>query len=142
MSYIIHAAPPEHLGWLVERVHYAPTAMLKAIEAIDQGGQIVGMFGFDNWMPNSCEMHLAIEKPLAIRLLAPPSFWYAFEVMDREYILALAPASRSRVMEWGARIGFKEMHRLKDGCAKGDDLIYAVLHRDNCTWFKSLRKAA
>jgi len=142
MSYIIHAAPQEHLPWLIERVQYSPTALLKALEAIDSTGRIVGMIGFDNWMPNSCEMHLAIDKPLAIRLLAPPAFRYAFEIRDREYIIALSPASRSRVLKWGARIGFKEVHRLKDGCAKDDDLVYATLHRDECTWFHAQRKAA
>jgi hypothetical protein len=142
VSYTVHGAPPNHLGWLVERVHYAPTIHLKAFEAVDKDGQIVGMIGFDNWMPNSVEMHLAIEKPMSIRLLAPPAFRFAFEIAQREYIIALAPASRSKVLEWGIRIGFKEIHRLKDGCAKGDDLVYAVLHRDDCTWFRANRKAA
>jgi hypothetical protein len=79
---------------------------------------------------------------MSIRLLAPPAFRFAFEIAQREYIIALAPASRSKVLEWGIRIGFKEIHRLKDGCAKGDDLVYAVLHRDDCTWFRANRKAA
>jgi hypothetical protein len=101
------------------------------------------MIGFDGWMDNSAEIHFACERPIALRSLARAAFRFIFEVADREYLYALAPTSRSQVIEWGRRIGFTEIHRLKDGCAKGDDLVYSVLHRDNCTWWrKSARKAA
>lgn len=133
---IVRAAPPEHYGWLVERVGYSPTEGLRAIEALDSTGRIVGMVGFDNWCPNSVEMHFAADKPLALRALMRPAFEYAFSQTGREYIIGLTPASRSKILSWRGALGFREIHRLRDGYALGDDLVYSVLHRDDCKWWR------
>lgn len=137
---IVKIAPPEHNSWLVERVGYAPTAHLKCIEAISrQDYLIVGMVGFDNWMTNSVEMHFAVDRPAALRSLINVAFKFAFQQCGREYIIGLTPASREKILSWRERIGFKEIHRLKDGFAKGDDLVYSVLHRDDCRWLRKDR---
>jgi hypothetical protein len=133
---IVRVATPDHYWWLVERVGYAPTTGLRCLEAMDDSGRIAGMVGFDNWMPNSVEMHFAIAKPMALRRLIKPAFRAAFEAADREYVIGLTPSSRARILSWRARFGFKELHRLKDGFAVGDDLVYSALHRDDCPFLK------
>lgn len=136
---IVRAAPSEHFGWMLSRIGYAPTAGFKAIEAIDYSGAIAGMIGYDNWTPNSVNMHVFLERPIAWRALVRPAFEYPFLQAGKEYVLGLLPASRSKVVKFLSRLGFREQARIRDGFAKGDDLIFSALHRDDCP---VLRKAA
>lgn len=134
---IIRQAPVEHYRWLVERVGWAPTGAMRAIEAIDESGEIAGMVAFDNWMFNSAEIHFAVDKPIAFRKLMFAAFDWIFNQSERDYIIALTPAKmRADVLDIGRRVGFKEIHRLKDGFAKGEDLVYSVLHKDACKYLK------
>jgi hypothetical protein len=129
---LVRAALPEHYEWIASRVGFKPTETMTAIEVVDAKGEPLAMASFDNWGHNCCEMHFAAETPIALRPLARAAFDYIFNELGREYIIALTPASKTTALRWRERVGYREIHRLKDGWAKGDDLVYSVLHRDDC----------
>jgi hypothetical protein len=118
--------------WLTTRANFNETKNLRAFKAVDDSGKIVGSIGFDNWGPNSAEVHFAAEDPRAMLRLLQPAAKYVFGDAKREYLLAMTPASKESAHKWKDWMGFVEVHRLRDGCGKGDDLVYSVLHRDNC----------
>lgn len=133
----VRAAPPEHYEWIGERARVAIGGEFRALEALD-GGQIVGMVGYDGWTPNSCSMHVAIEKPIAIRRLLRPAFGLVFDPRPRGLGLGLVKghvlSTNEKALKLDLGLGFREVGRLKDGWAVGVDEILLVMRRDDCRW--------
>lgn len=137
---ILRAAPDNHLPWLVNRVGIAPPSDLRAIEALDNGGRILGMVGFCDWKPNSVQLHFALASPLVVRSLARAAAEYAFGQARLEVALAYVSANNMksrRLVEW---LGFREAFRIPDGWARGVDLLLFEQRRKGCRWLS--RKAA
>lgn len=139
----VRAAPPEHLGWIVQRTGFAPTGGCRAIEAVDAAGRIRGMVAFDGWTENACHAHMAVESPIAWRALLAPAFGYAFDQCGRGIILGVVPAGNARSCALTRRFGFREVHRIKDGWAEGEDLVVHEMRKNECRWLNGHnRKAA
>lgn len=136
MSLVVQAMPRERLPWLVERSGCAFTNTLRGIEAIDSEGRIHGAVGFDGWMGNAAQMHVAIEHPMAVRALLKPSFHYLFNQVGKDVALGLLPAHNERALRFDKHLGFRETYRLKDGAAPGDDMVLLEMRRDECRWLK------
>jgi RimJ/RimL family protein N-acetyltransferase len=137
---IIRAAHPEEFGWLVERAECAITPGFRAIAAED-AGRIVGMVGFDGWTPNSVTMHVALDSPACLRGLLPEIFGYAFVQAGKGIALGIIPADNARSVNLAKRVGFSEVHRVRDGWAVGVDLVVLEMRRERCRWIQQ-RKAA
>ena len=140
MSYEIKAAPKEHFAWLVDRTQCAITPAFRAIEAMDANGEIKGMVGYDNWTLNAVQMHMAFETPAALRAIIPAGFKYPFS--SRGVILGIIPSHNERSCELTRRLGFKEVYRIQDGWAKGDDMIVFQMRREECRYLEAEKEAA
>jgi L-amino acid N-acyltransferase YncA len=136
------AADRSEVGWLVERTGFAPTAGVRAIKAMDAEGVIKGMVAFDCWTENAVQAHMAVDTPIAWRSLLRPAFAYPFEQCGKGIILAAIPAGNARSVRLAKHFGFREMHRVRDGWAAGDDLLLLELRREGCRWLSKERKAA
>lgn len=131
------AAPPEHFGYLLGRLGYAPTRYFEAIEAFDPGtGRIWGMVGYDNWTPNAVEMHVVLDAPIVARVLLPASFDYAFNQCDRRIAIGRVASDNAKAMRFDEHIGFKELFRVKDGQRDGVDIVVLELRKKDCRWLK------
>lgn len=133
----VRHAPPEHYGWIAERARLSISSEFRALEALD-AGQIVGMVGFDGWTPNSCSMHVAIEKPLAIRRLLRPAFGLVFDARPKGLGLGLVKghvlSSNTKALALDLGLGFRELGRVVDGWEVGVDEIMLVMRREDCKW--------
>jgi hypothetical protein len=133
---LVRAAPPEHYGWLEERASCLVSSSFRAIEAVDDEGRIHGMVGYDCWTPNSVALSIALEHPAALRALLIPGFKYPFVQEGRGIALATVVATNSRSVRLMGRLGFREVHRLRDGWEPGVDLIVYEMRKERCRWLR------
>ena len=136
-------APPEMLPWLAQRANLTMSPTLQAIAAVDDDGQIAGMVGFDGWTMNACAMHVAIEKPIAVRTLLRPAFELPFVRLGLGVVVGTVLSSNERALALDLHLGFREVMRGRDWWAPGVDLVWLEMRREECRWLcESERKAA
>lgn len=131
---IVRPAPKEHYLWLVDRTGLNLSLGFRAIEAVDEAGRIHGMVGYDDWTPNSVQMHVAIENPAATRSLLRHAFQYPFKEAGRGLVVGVTPGHLARALKFNKSIGFREVYRIKDGWTPGTDIVIQEMRRDECRW--------
>lgn len=132
----VTAAAPEDFAWLVERTSCAVSSGMRAIKAVDDAGRIRGMVGYDLWTENAVTAHMAVDTPIAWRSLIPACFEYPFVECDKGLILAVIPADNEKSWGMAGHLGFKLVHTVRDGWARGVDLLMLELRRTDCRYLK------
>lgn len=132
----VQAAPPLHFAWMTSRSGYCPAWDFRAIEAIDEHGRILGMVGFDRWLGNAVEMHVALDSIAAARALRTPAFDYAFRQGGKGIAIGVVPGHNKKALLLAERLGFRETHRIRDGWAEGDDVVLLELRREDCRFLR------
>jgi RimJ/RimL family protein N-acetyltransferase len=119
---------------------------LHAIEAVDEDGRIVGMVGYDGWMPGAVCLHIAIEHPAALRRLLRPGFGVAFDPQPRGVgkvaALATVLSTNERSLRLVRHLGFREVYRGRDWSGPGVDFVVHEMRREECRFLPRARKAA
>jgi hypothetical protein len=137
----VQAAPPEHYPWIAERAKLTIGPSFRAIEAVD-GDRILGMVGYDAWMPNSVAMHVAIDEPIAVRHLLKPAFGLPFLHYGKGVIVGTVLSTNEKALAFDKNLGFREVGRITDGWAVGVDLVFLEMRREECRFIDQQRKAA
>ena len=132
----VQASPPQDFAWLAKRTGYAPGADFCALEAVDAAGRIRGMVGFDHWMPNSAQAHLALDSPAAARALLPAALDYFFAKSGRSVAIGLVPTSNAKSLRLARHLGFRTTHLIRGGWAPGVDVAVLELHQADCRFLK------
>jgi hypothetical protein len=139
---ILREAPREHYPWIAQRADLNIGPGFRAMEAID-GERILGMVAFDGWQVNSCCMHVALEAPIAARRLLYPAFRYAFVLEGKGVVVGAVLSTNEKAIALNRHLGFSEVARGRDWCARGVDLVWMEMRRENCRWIQQAeRKAA
>lgn len=138
---IIRQAPMAHWSYLVARVGCAPTSAFKALEAVyetEGAAVVVGMIGFDTWWGNAAQIHFAFDKPIAFRKLAREALSFIFS--HRDVLVGWVPSSKTEILGYARRLGFRELCRVADGWARGDDMVMLSLRKQDCPakWLKEV----
>jgi len=128
--------------WLMERCGLHSGDSLCVVEEVDSAGRTVGAVGFDNWTPNACRMHVALERPRACRKLVRAAFEYPFVQCDREVVLAEIREGNDRSLRLAKHLGFQEVLRVADGWERNEALVFFEMRRADCRWLQRQRKAA
>jgi hypothetical protein len=128
---IVTPADPSDFPWLQERSGCGLTDKATAIKAVDEGGDIRGMVGFDGWKPNSVMSHMAVDTPIAWRCLLRAALYYAFVQLERKIVLGTAASDNEKALKVQKRIGFKQVYRVTDGWSDGIDLVLVELRHDS-----------
>lgn len=118
--------------WIIERTGCILTANARAIQAVDDRGVVRGMVAYDCWTPNSVWCHMAVEAPIVWRSLIPVVFAYPLQEAGRGVLLACNSARNEKAVNLTRRLGFSETHRVRDGWAPGEDLIFWEMRKENC----------
>jgi len=127
----------------MERTGCTPTDGFRAIEAVDEATRrIRGMVGYDMWTENSCQAHMAVDAPIVWRALLQPAFEYPFEQCGKGIILAVIPDSNHRSLAMTRHLGFRQLHRVIDGWAVGEDLLVFEMRREWCRYGVRHQEAA
>lgn len=131
------AATPEERAALaiVVGVHLSPDA--RGLVAVDAAGRVRGGALYDRWTQNSAEVHMAATTPLVGRALLPAAFEYPFLEGGRGVLLAFVRAGNTASVRVVRHLGFREVYRVADGAARGEDLILFELRREECRYLTS-----
>lgn len=126
-------APAEHYGWIAQRAGLTVPSDFRAIEAVD-GDRIVGMVGYDDWTPNACSMHVAIDHPLAIRRLLKDAFAMPFVRLGFGVVFGRVLSTNEKALKLDLHLGFKEVCFLHDAWAVGVGIHVLQMRREECRW--------
>jgi RimJ/RimL family protein N-acetyltransferase len=133
----VRLAPAEHYGWIAKKIGLRPSSEFRALEAVD-GNEIVGMVGYDSWTPNACSMHVAIERPIAVRRLIRPAFGLVFDPRPRGaglgVVFGTVMSNNEKALAFDRSLGFREVTRLRDAWEVGVDMVLLEMRRDACRW--------
>lgn len=133
---MVREMAPDRLPWLCERAGCQLSPGLRGIEAVDGKGAIRGAVGFDGWLGNAAQMHIALESPAALRALLRPAFSYLYGFAGKDIALGVVPSHNHRALRLDTHVGFRVAYRLKDGFAPGDDMILLELRKEDCRYWK------
>jgi RimJ/RimL family protein N-acetyltransferase len=131
---IVQAALPRDHQWLADRAHLVPDNSFRAIKAVDRNGCIVAMVGYDGWMDNACCIHVAIEKPSALRHVLGPGFRVPFVELGLGVLIAKVLSTNEASLRLVNHLGFREVFRGRDWVRHGIDLVIHEMRRDECRW--------
>lgn len=130
MGLTVRAMATDRLPWLCKRSGCTFSPFLRGIEAVTPEGEIKGAVGFDSWMGNAGHMHIALESPSALRVLLRPAARYFFQDCGKDVALGFLPAHNEKALKLDKHIGFREVYRIKDGAAPGDDMVLLELRKE------------
>lgn len=133
----------EEWRWFKDRTSVLLCEDMQGIVAL-QGDKIAAIVVFDSWTPESANVHMAIENPMAIRAgLFSEVAYHAYVKNNRKRLFGLVPSNNERALKTNAKIGFREVARVPDALATGVDYIVMRLDRDECEWLPGrLRETA
>lgn len=95
-------------------------------------GQIVAAFGYDNFQPRGCQMHLSVTSPSALnREILHTAFDIPFNQWKYRYAAAIIPADNVKSISLARRFGFTDLAPIPD------ELWYGVLYPQNAVWLKT-----
>jgi len=136
VSLQIVSMPEAALPWMTERTGLELTSGLRGIMAVDGKGKIHGAVGFDRWLGNAAHVHIALDNPLVVRSLAPAACAFLFGAPCwKEIAIGVIPAHNERSLRLATRVlGFKVVHRFKDGWAPQDDVVLLEMRKEDCKW--------
>lgn len=90
-----------------------------------------------NWTYNSVMAHIVILKPIVLKHgFIQEVMEYVFNTCGRKIILGSVPSENLKALAFDTHIGFKEVHRVKDGFKDGSDIVLIELRKEDCRWIK------
>ncbi len=143
---ILQPAPPEHYDWIATRAQLLCGPQFRAIEALADDGRILGMVGFDGWLPNAVSLHIAMEEPAvipraerrrAMHRLIRDAFRIAFNGCGKGVAVATVLSTNDRSRRLVERVGFKPASKIEDAWAPGVDLLFYSMRREDCRWLEA-----
>lgn len=129
----VREAPAEHYEWIARRAALTAKSDFRAIEAVD-GERIVGMVGYDDWTPNSCSMHVAVEHAIAIRRLLKDAFAMPFVRLGFDVVFGRVLSTNEQALRFDLNLGFREVCFLRDAWAKDVGIHVLEMRREECRW--------
>lgn len=148
MRYSVSVASPNHFQWMADRGDgLIPATDLTLVAALDDRiregcqhcgeihGTIRGMVGYSHVTPSSLYVHLVLETPIVWRTLRQVALPVAFEVANKEVVLAQVRSSNKRVRKLLEHSDFKQVVALPGAYQKNDDIIIYRLDRED--WRKT-----
>lgn len=128
--------------WLVQRTGCELTARAKAIEAVDTHGRIHGMVALDLWTVSAAHMHVALDSAAGSRALLRPAFEWLFVQGGRSLALGVIRASNLKSLRLAKHLGFRDLTRIRNGWAEGEDMCLLQMRKEECRWLQPPQKKA
>lgn len=141
------AITPEFYPWLREALDPVICDDTNGIVAYcPDTNEILACAVMDNWTKRSCQIHVWIGNPIAIRHgFINETLEYIFLTCDRKTIFGLTPGDNKKAIKFNKHVGFREVFRLPEAYDEGVDYILFQLNKDEASrWFResALEKVA
>ncbi len=121
----------EHGQWMKNLAHCAFCEDTMGVVILDHGVPVACAIA-DSWCPNSAMVHVAVEDPRALRMLAREFFTYIFVTSGRSILLGTTPSTNKAALKLSKGMGFKDIAVIKDGYAAGVDFVLFRLNKADC----------
>jgi len=130
----------EDWRWFQTRTHVIRCEDTQGIVAYDERG-IQAMCVADSFSVDSCNVHFAVDNPMAVRhgLFTHFADW-VFDAMGKKRMFGLVPDNNEKAIKLDKHIGFKEVARVPDAICDGVGYIVMRLDRDECRWRTAYNK--
>jgi RimJ/RimL family protein N-acetyltransferase len=127
-----------HIEWIEDEIDLKRLPDARGISAVSDTGKLYGVCIMDNWTDGSVQVHIAIDSPLCFKghIFLREVFNYIFNTADRCVAVGLVNSENHKALRFDKHIGFKEIARVRDGWAYGEDIVILELHRNNCRWIE------
>ena len=127
---------PAEWDWMQQRAHPLCCEDSQGLVAYQAPGVIAACCVLDGFTAHSCNAHLAIDNPLAIRAgFLTEVFQHAFGVCGLQRMFGLVTGDNKKALKFNLKIGFTEVTRIPDGFKTGVDYVVVRMDRDNCRWY-------
>jgi len=124
--------PSEDWGWVTYMLDIPLSTDMRGIVAV-QDGVRKGVVLLENWTHNGCVAHFAATTPMVWRHgLHVEAFKYVFETNGMDFMLGYIPASNRESWRLAEHMGLREVYRIRDGFAPGDDMVMYELRKADC----------
>jgi RimJ/RimL family protein N-acetyltransferase len=102
----------------------------------EKDGELVGVTGFNNFMPDSCQIHVASNNVYFLnKWYLNCIFDYAFNNLKVKVILAPIYKGNIKSLNLCRKLGFVEVADIPYGHPNGD-LIVVAMKRNQCRWLQ------
>lgn len=109
----------------------------RTVEAVDASGVVRGSIRFDDWRPNSAQVHVSCDSAMALRRLLPVAIHLGFAEMRLGVVFGHIRAGAAAARRLAVRVGFRLACAIRDGWATGEDLLIYQLRPEWCAYRKA-----
>ncbi len=94
---------------------------------------------YDGWTWSAVHMHSWIAtKGTVSREFLREAARYPFST-GRKVLIGITPGNNAPALKFNSHYGFKETHRITDGCAPGVDMVIQEMRPDDCRWLRGVK---
>lgn len=135
-----------HMSYLEDDLGIKLSGVARGVAAVDVQGirWVQGVIVFDGWTENACMAHIWVPNPAALGDLIGPAFRYAFEFPGNKGVILCTVRDDNhkckRLLAGPRGLGFKMVHRVKDGWARGIDSLLFEMRKQDCAWLHFERR--
>jgi hypothetical protein len=129
---MIRSATNEEISFIAGKISYGPSAGCKGVVFDDLRAGCL----YDHWTPNSSNVHIYSRSPRALLSFqfVKAIFSYPFEQARLGLLIGITPADNEASLSFSRAIGFREVHRIRDGWRDGVDLVIKEIRREECRY--------
>ena len=124
-------------AWWTDFVGYP--ASMQVMIGLEKDGEIVCVFGYDNFNGKSCHQHI-VYKPgeYVQREFIWYVYHYPFNELGVDMLIGMTPANNDKALRLAKHAGFVEKYRIVDS-DPGGDIVLSTLNKQDCR-FLNYRK--
>jgi hypothetical protein len=130
--------------WIRERAWQIQCADSGGVVAYDMDKQtIIAGAVWDSFTIDACNVHIAIDNPMAIRrgFLSEVAMW-VYVKLGRKRMFGLVPGNNEKALRFDKHIGFTEVCRIPDAIEEGVDYVVLRMKKEECRWLPPEYKEA
>ena len=102
----------------------------------EKDGKLIAVVGYNNFLPNSCQMHIASTDVLwATKDFLFAVFDYPFNKLEVKVIIAPICKGNVKPLNMCRKLGFEQVADIPYGHPDGD-LIVVTMKRNQCKWLQ------
>jgi hypothetical protein len=130
-------------NWTTHRTNVLRCSDTRGLVAWE-GEHILAACVADNFGPDQCSVHLAIDNPIVLKhRFLETLAELLFLAEGRKRLFGMVPSTNRKALKFNDHIGFKEVARVPNGYMQDVDYVIMCMERVGCRWLpEELREAA
>lgn len=127
----LRASTPEDISNCSVKLSYVPSLNVGGITCVDDDDKHMATILFDYWTINSVQCHVWVEDSRVFQNnFLPGEAWKYLLENNRTLAIGVTPGDNTASLKLQHALGFVERYRIKDGWAKGVDMVISEKHLD------------